>query len=254
MLICEGVCGRGVLRQYNQDNLYLNGLWRRDVADTKTYYASQTVREGLFAVCDGMGGESYGEEASLMAVSALNGVTAEAFSRHGNEYLRAMNHDICRLMRDRQTRIGTTFAGLWISGGMAGISNIGDSRIYLLREKKLRKLSCDHTQTQRLLDMGLITPQQMDTHPDRHKLTQHLGIFPEEMVIEPYTLPPFKVEDLDLFLLCSDGLTDMLTEQEIARVLMERKPTKEKAAHLYEAASERGGRDNITVLLVQNIG
>lgn len=104
-----------------------------------------------------------------------------------------------------------------------------------------------------MLDLKLITPEQAASHPDRHKLTQHLGIFPEEMIIEPYESDGFPLHRGDLFLLCSDGLTDMLTEAELAQILRGPLRVSEKADYLYKAAVQHGGKDNITVVLVQAI-
>ena len=100
--------------------------------------------------------------------------------------------------------------------------------------------------------MGLIDPQQAAGHPDRHRLTQHLGIFPEEMMIQPHETGPFSVEEEDRFLLCSDGLTEMLAEEEIAAHLSETADLGRAADLLYGEALRRGGKDNITVLLVEN--
>ena len=250
-LICEGRCGRGALRQTNQDNLFINGVWRKDINNHEAISFSRVAEGGIYAVCDGMGGERYGEEASLIAAQALAGVEPEDFFAAGTEHLSKMNQSICRLMRERCSRIGTTFVGLTVWQEQGRIINIGDSRAYLLRSGRLVKLSRDHTQAQRLLDLGLITPEQAATHPDRHKLTQHLGIFPEEMVIEPYLYDLPALYRMDLFLLCSDGLTDMLSDREIARILMENTRLKVKADILYQAAIRQGGKDNITVLLVQ---
>ena len=250
-LICEGRCGRGVVRQSTQDNLFINGKWRTDLSFHEVVSFTDVAEQGIYAACDGMGGESFGEEASLIAAQSLVGVLPEAFFHSGPEYLTAMNRDICRLMRQRGARIGTTFVGLAVAEKQARVINIGDSRAYLLRGGQMKKLSRDHTQTQRLMDMGFITPEQAATHPDRHKLTQHLGIFPEEMIIEPYQSDMFALRRGDLFLLCSDGLTDMLTEQEIALMLCGNLRTAEKAERLYRGAVLRGGRDNITVVLIQ---
>ena len=252
-LICEGRCGRGAVRQVNQDNLFLNGKWRKDLSAHEMIAFTDVSEEGIYAVCDGMGGESYGEEASLLAVETLRGAPPEDFFARGPVYLAEMNHAICKLMRQRGSRIGTTFVGLTVVGDRGRILNIGDSRAYLLRSGQLTKCSQDHTQTQQLMNMGLITAEQAATHPDRHKLTQHLGIFPEEMVIEPYVSDAMALRRGDLFLLCSDGLTDMLTEPELARILSGNARVSEKAEHLYKAAVQRGGKDNITVVLVQVI-
>lgn len=250
-LICEARCGCGALRRTNQDNLFVNGKWRENSGDRETAVFSSVAEEGIYAVCDGMGGEHYGEEASLMAARSLAEVGPEAFFTDGTAHLLQVNEAICRLMRERCARIGTTFVGLTVWREQCRMINIGDSRAYLLRSGRLVKLSRDHTQTQRLLDMGLMTPEQAAAHPDRHRLTQHLGIFPEEMVIEPYVYDLPALCRGDVFLLCSDGLTEMLTEEEIARLLRGNDRLKEEADGLYRAAMRRGGKDNITVLLVK---
>lgn len=250
-LISEGRCGRGVVRQINQDNLFVNGKYRENLSDREMMACSDVTEAGIYAVCDGMGGEQYGEEASLLAVEALRCLPAKDFFDHGPAYLREMNRSLCALMRQRGARIGTTFVGLSAVGDMGRILNIGDSRAYLLRAGRLTKLSRDHTQAQQMLDLKLITPEQAASHPDRHRLTQHLGIFPEEMIIEPHESDGFPLHRGDLFLLCSDGLTDMLTEAELVQILHGPLRVSEKADCLYKAAVQHGGKDNITVVLVQ---
>lgn len=252
-LICEGRCGRGTVRRINQDNLFLNGKLREDISCQETVSFTDVAEQGIYAVCDGMGGESCGEEASRMAVGALRGVPPENFLARGPAYLSQINDSLCQLMRQRKARIGTTFVGLTVAGDQGRILNIGDSRAYLLRRGRLCKLSRDHSQAQRLMDLGLITPQEAAVHPDRHRLTQHLGIFPEEMIIEPYESDLFALYRGDLFLLCSDGLTDMLTEPEIAGILIRGGRVAEKADRLYQGALHGGGRDNVTVVLIQVI-
>lgn len=250
MLICEARCGRGAVRRENQDNLIFCGRWR-NTPDDVLFTASARAQEGLFAVCDGMGGEQFGAEASLLAARALAGVAAEEFARSSGLLLEQVNGALCALMEQRQARIGTTFAGLWVCGGRAGAVNLGDSRVYRLRAGTLERLSRDHTHVQRLLDMGALTPQQVAMHPGRHRLTQHLGIFPEELVIQPQDTGPFSLLPGDRFLLCSDGLTDMLGEPEIAALLAQSAGLAQAADGLYRGAMARGGRDNITVLLVE---
>lgn len=114
----------------------------------------------------------------------------------------------------------------------------------------LTQLSVDHTQAQMLLEQGIITPEQALTHRDRHVLTQHLGIFPEEMVVEPHCAEPVELKEGDIFLLCSDGLTDMLSDDEICAVLLGETALEVKAHALINAALANGGRDNVTVVLV----
>lgn len=252
-LICEGRCGRGALRQTNQDNLFVNGMWREDINNHEVISFSDVSEEGIYAVCDGMGGESFGEEASLLAVRSLESVLPQDFYARGTEYLLGMNQDICHLMRQRRARIGSTFVALTVSEERARVINIGDSRAYLLRAGRLTKLSQDHTQTQRLVDMGLLAQEQAATHQDRHKLTQHLGIFPEEMIIEPYVHDLTSLCRGDLFLLCSDGLTDVLSDNDIVRIIQGNTRLKDRTDCLYLSAMQQGGKDNITVLMVQVI-
>lgn len=249
-LICEGRCGRGARRESNQDNIFVNGQWRRDCYETELFSASDTAANGVYAVCDGMGGESFGEEASLLAVAALDGISAAQFFARGEAILQDVNEQICELMRQRNTHIGTTFAAIAVKARRCRIINIGDSRIYLLRDGIMSQCSRDHTQVQRLVDMGMISPAEAATHRDRHKLTQHLGILPEEMVIEPYVSDVLTLRRKDLFLLCSDGLTDMLTHEQIASVLLEELTLAEKADRLYDLAVQYGGKDNISVVLL----
>lgn len=248
-LICEGRCGRGRVRGTNQDNLFINGTWRQGHEDA-VFCVSDRAEEGLYVVCDGMGGEQFGDEASELAVTHLQGATPSDFLRGGTEHLIAINAEICQLMMRRQARIGSTFVGLSVAGGQGRIINIGDSPAYLLRGREMTKLSCDHTRTQSLINMGIITPEEAAVHPDRHKLTQHLGIFPEEMIIEPHETDVLELQVGDVFLLCSDGLTEMLTQSEIADVLSSNDALPMQADRLYDAAMERGGKDNITLVIV----
>lgn len=250
--LCEGKSGAGLIREMNQDNLYANGCMRVNPRDAALFSCSDISSQGLYAVCDGMGGEQLGEEASLIGVRRLSGTNPQGFPEMADEILRSANAEICRLMREHgNVRIGTTFAALSVADGRAHAVNIGDSRCYLYRAGKLEQLSRDHTQTQRLIDMGLLSKTEARRHPDRHKLTQHLGIFPEEMIIEPYLSGAIEVLANDLFLLCSDGLTDMLTDEEILLELNADGDVGRKAEGLYELAMGHGGKDNITVILVQ---
>ncbi len=129
--------------------------------------------------------------------------------------------------------------------------NIGDSRAYLFRSGRLTQLSQDHTPVRQMVDLGVIKAEEARTHPDRHKLSQHLGIFPSEMVIEPYVAEPVAILSGDIFLLCSDGLTEMLPDEAIRERLLGGKTPEEKGKTLTEQAMKKGGGDNITVVLVQ---
>ena len=134
-------------------------------------------------------------------------------------------------------------------GGQAYAANIGDSRCYLYRDGCLSRLSEDHTAVQRLIALGIIEPAEAKTHPERHRLTQHLGIFPDELIIQPHTVQ-LPVRPGDRFMLCSDGLTDMLEEEDLSALLRSQTAAPACAAALYQLAMQRGGKDNISVLFV----
>lgn len=251
-LASAAVSGVGRVRDVNQDNFYLNGQWNRCIPQVDPIeLRGEAADEGFFAVADGMGGESAGEQAALTAVSALDRLDRSRGVRGVMAYLQDRNAEICDWIRQNGgRRSGTTFVGLNLRGSTAEMVNIGDSRAYLLRDGALSQLSVDHTALRPMVEMGILSAEKARRHPDRHKLSQHLGIFPDEMLIEPYSavLP---LREGDLFLLCSDGLYDMVEDADICRILRETAPLDRAAAALYDAAMAAGGRDNVTVLLIQ---
>lgn len=241
----------GRIRRNNEDNYYLCGAYRRQAdINIQTDVAEADGKKSLFAVCDGMGGEQFGELASMIAVETLEDFK-DGFDDVLNDYIETANEKICgEITRRGGTRMGTTMAILSVCSSTARAYNIGDSRIYFMRGGKLVQISEDHTQVQRLIKQGLLDPDKAGQHPERHKLTQHLGIFPEEMIIEPYKASPVDIIPDDMFLLCSDGLTDMLTEEEICAIMLTEGDLSAKAGALIDFALEKGGRDNVTVVLV----
>lgn len=249
---CAVVCGPGKIREINQDNYYLNGIYRDDPADNLARCEAVCAQnEVLCAVTDGMGGERHGEIASLIAVSSMDNVDRSEGIDGLRRYLLDRNEDICRFrLRNNRVRTGSTFVGIHIRDDRAGVINIGDSRAYLIRDGRLSQLSQDHTPLRQMVEMGILTPEAASRHPDRHKLTQYLGIFPEEMIIEPYAAS-VQLHAGDLFLLCSDGLYDMLGDEKLQQLLSVSRNLYERALVLYEEALDAGGKDNITALLIQ---
>lgn len=175
-------------------------------------------RRYLFGVCDGMGGADYGEIAALIAVETMS------------EYWENASSDICGCAQDanlkicsaiesnESKRMGATFAAALVEDNIAHIYNVGDSRVYLIHNNSITQLSEDHTYAQMLVNQGIITQEQAKMHNGRNVLTQHLGIFPDEMLIEAFCAEPIKLDLSDTLLLCSDGLTDMLSDEEILDV------------------------------------
>ena len=204
----------------------------------------------VLAVCDGMGGESHGELASLETARTLR-LCAARGSVDMEDVTAQANEKVCELITMYGgSRSGTTLAGLVMDQSRVRITNIGDSRAYLCRNGALRTLSRDDTVIQQMLDMGIITPEQAKTHSARHRITQHIGIFPEEMIIEPHTTEEVPRPG-DLYLLCSDGLTDMVGDSMIGQILGARGSYVKKAEALFKTAMYNGGRDNCTVLIAE---
>ena len=249
----SAVTNVGKVRGNNEDNYFINGKYRENIDTPNEEYDESKKRDKyIFSVCDGMGGESYGELASLIAVKSLLKYKNKNISEHINEYVEFANRLICdEIEKNDGARIGSTVALLYIDDSGAYGYNIGDSRIYLMRDGCLKQLSKDHTQAQSMVDMGLIEPEEMNSHKGKHKLTQHFGIFPDELVIQPYETEKMSVKENDIFVLCSDGLTDMMTDSEIAETLAKELSPKEMANKLVDMAVEKGGKDNTTVIVAK---
>ena len=239
-----GITNTGLVRSENQD----------------AYAAFEAGGCTAAVVCDGMGGTHGGRVASAIAVACFqreiqNDLRADMTAdqlRHVMLAAIAAANDAIRREAGRNAdyrHMGTTLVCALARPDMALIANIGDSRCYLYRDGCLSRLSEDHTAVQRLIALSIIEPAEAKTHPERHRLTQHLGIFPDELIIQPHTVQ-LPVRPGDRFLLCSDGLTDMLEEEDLSALLRSQTAAPACAAALYQLAMQRGGKDNISVLLV----
>jgi protein phosphatase len=207
----------------------------------------------LFAVADGMGGHDAGEVASAVAIDVL-----ARYARGGplsvDAVLAALD-DANRAVigRDEAHRMGTTVTGLASlvtpAGSQLMVFNVGDSRVYRLAGGQFGQLTVDHSEVQELVLAGAITPEQARTHPRRNIVTRALG---SDFVVRPdhWLLPPLAG---DRYLVCSDGLTGELTDEEILPLLLADDP-QQAAAALVAAADEAGGHDNTTVIVVDVAG
>jgi serine/threonine protein phosphatase PrpC len=210
---------------------------------------SMFVKNPVFVVADGMGGAQAGEIASRVAVEAfhpgLGGVgTAE---QRLAERVREANlriHDMARA-DERRAGMGTTITAAFVGDGGVSIAHVGDSRAYLFRDGQLSRLSRDHSLVGELVRRGKLTEEQAEEHPQRSIITRALG--PEaEVAVDTVTQP---TQAGDIFLLCSDGLTTMLSEQRLADILAAGGSLEEIGHELVDEANAAGGRDNITVVL-----
>lgn len=243
----------GNVRENNEDNFWVDGCFRKDVEKKKLRFGGRAKPSRFVAaVCDGMGGESNGETASLLAAECIRPHTFYELPDAATMDIQTANQKICRYITEQGgIRSGSTMAALYIDTGRAVSCNVGDSRVYLFRGDRLILLSRDHNRAQYMIDSGQMTEEQARSSSARHTLTQYLGIFEDEMILEPWFSEPVAVEDGDCFLLCSDGLTDMLKDAEIVQILSEKGGPKKQAEALMRAALSGGGRDNITVVVIR---
>jgi serine/threonine protein phosphatase PrpC len=210
---------------------------------------SYLSRSPLFAVADGMGGAQAGEVASRMAVEAFE--RADASGDSPEELLRATAHLANRQIFEHaqgdssRSGMGTTLTAALVRGDEISFGHVGDSRAYVFREGRLKQITNDHSLVEELRRQGKLTRDQAAEHPQRSVITRALG---PEPAVEVDTMT-FRAKPGDLFLLCSDGLTTMLNDEEIAALLGREGDLERTARRLIRAANDRGGRDNITVVL-----
>jgi protein phosphatase len=220
------------------------GLRRRANED------SVIVRPPIFAVADGMGGHAAGDLASAAVIARL----AELAGRDGvgerqlGETLVAAGHDIDGLAEDIPAGVGTTVTGalLLLDPPTFVVFNIGDSRVYSFSDGDLVQVTIDHSVVQELVDSGMLAAEDAETHPESNVITRALG-FREVPQPDLWAIPA----QLGLrLLICSDGLTRELGRDRLREELAAGLPPKETADRLLEAALEAGGRDNVTVVVV----
>lgn len=236
-------------RKNNQDNYFVNGLVRS--LDEPEAFLSGEASEGvqLYAVCDGMGGEASGEIASALAVSHFRKRSAEEIVSSWEKELEAANQELLSYAHAEQIRMGTTFAGVSIQSNCVQAVNLGDSRIYWLRNGRLTQLSQDHTEFQMMLEAGLVKEDDSRSSAARHRLTQYLGMPLDGLVLSPQisTLCP---EDGDRFLLCSDGLYGAVSDQQILGAIRDR-DVESACEALIQLAIRSQSKDNITAVLME---
>lgn len=246
----------GKVRSGNEDNFAINTVYRR-LEDEKKNLQGNRLKEPLVcAVFDGMGGEANGELASKLCAEVSALVYYDLVKRRGinidepvSRFVEKSNRAIVDMLESTHSkRGGSTFVMTVLDNGVAYPYSLGDSRIYLYRDHHLRQLSNDQTLAMKKLRANIITEEEALVSPDRHKLTSFLGVDVDAEGLEPQIYQPFVLDPGDKLLLCSDGLYDMCSDREIAK-LMEKAPN-EACLALVDAALENGGADNITCLLV----
>jgi protein phosphatase len=209
------------------------------------------ARSPLFVVADGMGGAQAGEVASRIAVEAFVGGLDDdshaerslaALARSANSRIHELSHS-----NVEQAGMGTTLTAVYVGSEEVAIAHVGDSRAYCLRDRQLLRLTDDHSLVDELMRQGRLTPEEAVEHPQRSVITRALG---PEVTVDVDTRS-FRARPGDVYLLCSDGLTTMLAEEQILELLLTKHELKEAGEALIAAANDAGGRDNITVVLLR---
>jgi len=212
---------------------------------------SLLARAPLFVVADGMGGAQAGEVASRIAVQSFQPGLPDSsepelalaqLALAANSRIHELSHS-----NAEQAGMGTTLTAIYVGEQDVAIAHVGDSRAYCLRDDELMRLTDDHSLVDELMRQGRLTPEEAVEHPQRSVITRALG--PEGSV--EVDTRSFPARAGDVFLLCSDGLTTMLSEAQIAAALRAHAPLRDAGETLISAANEAGGRDNITVVLVR---
>lgn len=208
------------------------------------------IEPPLFAVADGMGGAQAGEVASRLAAAAFREFH-EADQLEPEERVRAIIQEANRRIYERAHRdaeasgMGTTITAALLENGLVSLGHVGDSRAYRVRAGHLEQLTEDHSLVADLMRSGRLTPEEAEAHPQRSVITRALGTDPE-VDVDTFTV---EAGPGDVFLLCSDGLTSMVADEDILELIAGARSLEEAAKALVKAANKSGGEDNVTVVL-----
>ncbi|MGE0129272.1 MAG: Stp1/IreP family PP2C-type Ser/Thr phosphatase [Blastocatellales bacterium] len=242
----------GRRRPNNEDAFLVADLTERGGFTTTPNEYWLGERGALLVVADGMGGASAGEVASMLAVATVrNRLQRSATQANGIEQLRRAaekaNAAIRQYARNRPQAegMGTTLTAALLRDGNVYLAQVGDSRAYLIRGQRIKQLTKDQSLVQKMLDGGLLTPEEAAHHPYRNVVMQALGVEDEINV----ALSACTLEPNDFLLLCSDGLSNYVSDAEMQRIVTEAESPKYACRLLVELANERGGADNITVIV-----
>lgn len=222
----------------------------------------------LAIVSDGIGGHQAGEVAAELTVSYIVENVSHSNGNNPIQIMESAIHAASQAIAARSASepdhrgMGSTCACVWVEAYTLYIAYVGDSRIYLVRDGSMRRLTIDHTWVQEALERGIITPSQARDHPNVHVLRRHLGsvelpdvdfrlmLSGDEDRQQAHDNQGLPLKAGDRLLMCTDGLTDMVWDDEILRLILTRNSLKSAAEDLVGLANERGGHDNITVILI----
>lgn len=247
-----GITDRGQVREKNEDKLLLAQL--AQVATTAPPAKAVSFEAGypvLLAVSDGMGGAAAGEIASALVVEALRRSMAAAGGDWDDAIRLAVeqaNREVWQAAQQPGRRgMGATLTAVCVHGSEAHIAEVGDSRAYLIRSGRIRQITQDQSFVQVLVDAGVIQPEEAEQHPMKNVLLQAMGLHPDIKA----TVARLELRRDDHLLLCSDGLSNKLSADEMLAYVQQGPSVEATCARLVALANERGGEDNITVIIAE---
>ena len=243
----------GNIREKNEDNACLDRHYRKSIDLLSWKYECEAADSILAAVFDGLGGETNGDIASEIAAEKLAYISDNDFSQEIYQYIVNTNREIA--LYDTQNYMGTTFAAYYAKDECHYFYNVGDSRVYLLRDGLLEQMTQDHNPVRRMQREGILTKEQADRHPQRNAISQFLGLKEHGIVINPecYMIERIPAKQGDRILLCTDGLSEMVSDEDMCHILNDDNTIKEKVQMLLQAALDAGGKDNITIIVIDVI-
>lgn len=230
----------GRMRSQNQDNVYGTP-------------GSIGALPNLFLVADGMGGHNAGDYASRRAIElVLESVTLSSEKKPVSvlrEAITKANQILYQEASDTQERsgMGTTFVAATMAGRELLVANVGDSRLYVLHDQQLRQVTLDHSLVEEMVRTGSMSSEAAYHHPKKHMITRAVGA-EENVDIDFFDVP---LSGDEIILMCSDGLSNMVEDEKIRGLLLAEGTTKQRAESLVKAANQKGGSDNITVIVIE---
>jgi protein phosphatase len=249
----------GNVRKNNEDNLYCGGVsMTPDNRDRPFSVSGEARMPCIFAVCDGMGGHNDGEAASLTAVAMLSqysrailAASQEDINAVVGEYVACVNAYLCEKRRGTSGGMGTTLALAVVTQGSIRAYTIGDSRIYLQKSGQFLQISKDHTIAEQKVALGILTREEARKHSDSHKLTNYLGLLEDEAIAQADIIPKIPMGGKYRLLICSDGLTDMVEDDQINEILLVSRNIAKAGKTLVKTALANGGGDNVTCVVLE---
>lgn len=245
MIISSGYTDKGKVREINEDNWYVN----EPSPISKTFYA---------IVADGMGGHNAGEVASNMATTVISEYINKRYSDELSYedikvvLLKAVEEANTHIFAEslssiEKTGMGTTLVMGFIINNKVIVTHVGDSRVYIMRNNTIYKITKDHSLVAQLVEEGKITEKEAINHPQKNVITRALGTDSSVDI----DMCEFDLEDGDIILLCTDGLSNMLTDEEILTAVTESENVIISPKNLVDLANEKGGGDNITAVVLK---